>query len=213
MVEVREVNRVFDEGLFPASLRRRDDRGRQLAVDAVPLLAFYFRSRHLTAEARLAVINMFAIKGRTGPVRRLWAYRSRPRPLVLGDGVTADISPFFRETQLMFDELRSAREMVHIDPDILGGAEPVIRGTRVPVLDVAAAVEAGTPIRDILVSYPDLSERHVRLASLYAKVERPRGRPRRRLADNLPPGARLLSSGRVPRSKAASPSGPEPSST
>ncbi len=89
--------------------------------------------------------------------------------------------------------------MAVLDPDVLGGTEPVVRGTRVPVRDVAAAVAAGLALADILASYPSLTAEQVELAVLYASVERPRGKPRRPLAERLPAGARVVSSGTVLR--------------
>jgi uncharacterized protein (DUF433 family) len=68
--------------------------------------------------------------------------------------------------------------MVIEDPEILSGT-PVIKGTRVPVYDIAAAVESGTPKDRILKSYPSLKDWQVELASVYAKAVPPRGRPRR----------------------------------
>jgi uncharacterized protein (DUF433 family) len=68
--------------------------------------------------------------------------------------------------------------MVVEDPEILSGT-PVIRGTRIPVHDVAAQVEAGVPIKEILDTYPRLSAAQVELASIYAKAVPQRGRPRR----------------------------------
>jgi uncharacterized protein (DUF433 family) len=94
--------------------------------------------------------------------------------------------------------------MVVHDPEILGGREPVIRGTRVPVYDVAAAVSIGIPTSAILESYPSLTEEQVCLAALYAQHERPGDRPRRSAAENLPRGARVLSSGNVPHPKVSS---------
>ena len=68
--------------------------------------------------------------------------------------------------------------MVIEDPQILSGT-PVIKGTRVPVYDIAAAVDSGTPKDRILKSYPSLKDWQVELALVYAKAVPPRGRPRR----------------------------------
>ena len=68
--------------------------------------------------------------------------------------------------------------MVVEDPEILSGT-PVIRGTRVPVHDVAAQVDSGIPTERILKSYPSLNASQVELASIYAKAAPQRGRPRR----------------------------------
>ncbi len=104
--------------------------------------------------------------------------------------------------------LERARAMAVLDPEVLGGSEPVVRGTRIPVRDVAAAAAAGIPVNEILSSYPGLAAEQVELAVLYASVERPRGKPRRPLAERLPPGARLVSSGTVPRPVIAPPQRP-----
>ncbi|MDE4605815.1 DUF433 domain-containing protein [Sinorhizobium meliloti] len=46
--------------------------------------------------------------------------------------------PFMRSASERLDDLAAAREIVTASPDVLGGT-PVIRGTRVPVYDVAAS--------------------------------------------------------------------------
>ena len=200
MVEIRDVHRAFDEHLLPAALLGGAGGGRQVARGAVPLLAFYFRTAHvLQADARKAVIWLVASGGRTGALRRVAALRRRRRPLPVGDGVTADLQPFIMETDARAMLLERARAMAVLDPDVLGGTEPAVRGTRVPVRDVAAAVAAGLPLADILTSYPSLTAEQVELAVLYASVERPRGKPRRPLVERLPPGARMVASGTVPR--------------
>ncbi len=200
MVEVRDVHRAFDERLLPEALLGDGGAGRQVARGAVPLLAFYFRTAGiLQADARKTVIRLVAAGGRTGALRRVAALRRRHRPLPLGDGVSADLRPFIAETDARARLLEQARAMAVLDPDVLGGTEPVVRGTRVPVRDVAAAVTAGLPLADILASYPSLTAEQVELAALYASVERPRGKPRRPLAERLPAGARLFSSDTVPR--------------
>lgn len=200
MVEIRDVHRAFDEHLLPVALLDGAGGVRQVARGAVPLLAFYFRTAHvLQADARKAVIWLVASGGRTGALRRVAALRRRRRPLPVGDGVTADLQPFIMETDARAVLLERARAMAVLDPDVLGGTEPAVRGTRVPVRDVAAAVAAGIPLADILTSYPSLTAEQVELAVLYASVERPRGKPRRPLVERLPPGARMVASGTVPR--------------
>ena len=200
MVEVRDVHRAFDEHLLPDALLGGAGAGRQVARGAVPLLAFYFRTAGiLQADARKAVIWLVAAGGRTGALRRVAALRRRRSPLPMGDGISADLRPFIAETDARARLLEQARAMAVLDPDVLGGSEPVVLGTRVPVRDVAAAVTAGLPLADILASYPSLTAEQVELAALYASVERPRGKPRRPLAERLPAGARLVTSGTVPR--------------
>ena len=199
MVEVRDVHRAFDERLLPEALLGGAGAGRQVARCAVPLLAFYFRTAGiLQADARKAVIQLVAVGGRTGALRRVAALRRRRHSLPMGDGISADLRSFIAETDARALLLEQARAMAVLDPGVLGGTEPVVRGTRVPVRDVAAAVAAGLPLADILASYPSLTAEQVELASLHSSVERPRGRPRRPLAERLPASARLISSGTIP---------------
>ena len=66
----------------------------------------------------------------------------------------------------------AALDLVVRDPEILSGT-PVIRGTRVPVYDVAASVEKGFPIEEILDDYPSLTREQVELAAHYAKLVPP----------------------------------------
>lgn len=200
MVEVRDVHRAFDEHLLPDALLGGAGAGRQVARGAVPLIAFYFRTASiLQADARKAVIQLIAIGGRTEALRRVAALRRRRSPLPMGDGISADLRPFIAETDARARLLEKARAMAVLDPDVLGGCEPVVRGTRVPVRDVAAAVAAGLPMADILASYTSLTAEQVELATLYASVERPRGKPRRPLAERLPTGARVVASGVMQR--------------
>ena len=77
--------------------------------------------------------------------------------------------------------------MVEEDPEILSGT-PVIRGTRIPVYDVANLIEEKTPMDELKELYPRLSEEQFRLASLYAKARPLRGRPKRR---SLPEASRI----------------------
>jgi uncharacterized protein (DUF433 family) len=63
---------------------------------------------------------------------------------------------------------------------ILGGT-PTIKGTRVPVYDVAASFAAGHPRVRILSAYPSLSREQVDLAALFAEANPKRGRPKQLL--------------------------------
>jgi uncharacterized protein (DUF433 family) len=80
------------------------------------------------------------------------------------------------------DLLEKAREIVVEDPGILGGT-PVIKGTRVPVHDVAAQFDAGTPVDEILRCYPSVKERQIELASVYARAFPAPKRPKKSFAN------------------------------
>jgi uncharacterized protein (DUF433 family) len=94
------------------------------------------------------------------------------------------------------ERLAAARELAVSDPDTLGGAL-VIRGTRIPVYDVAASVAAGFPMGRILAAYPSLDADKVELAAIYAEANPARGRPRS--SGDLPKGAAIVADRRVPR--------------
>ena len=119
-----------------------------------------------------------------GQERRLMSFEDNP-----------DAGSSWPEVKERLDRLSDAKKMAVSDPGILSGT-PVIEGTRVPVYDVAASVEKGTAISDILDSYPGLSPEQVELAALYAKAVPPQGRPKRR---PLPEGAKILADRDVPR--------------
>jgi uncharacterized protein (DUF433 family) len=81
-------------------------------------------------------------------------------------------------------QLKQAQELVNEAPEVLCGT-PVIRGTRIPVYDVASLVDAGTPAEELREIYPKLAPSQIESASIYAKANPQRGRPRRR---HLPKG-------------------------
>lgn len=60
-------------------------------------------------------------------------------------------------------------DVIISDPEILWGM-PVIKGTRVPVYDLAASVKAGIPRDRILAAYPTIQEHHLDLAVAYAEA-------------------------------------------
>jgi uncharacterized protein (DUF433 family) len=52
--------------------------------------------------------------------------------------------------------MASAEQVVHTDPDILGGT-PVFIGTRVPVQALIDYIEGGHPLADFLDDFPTVS--------------------------------------------------------
>jgi uncharacterized protein (DUF433 family) len=62
-----------------------------------------------------------------------------------------------------------ADDTIISDPEILWGM-PVIKGTRVPVYDLAASVKAGIPRDRILAAYPTIKVHHLDLAVAYAEA-------------------------------------------
>lgn len=94
------------------------------------------------------------------------------------DVLVVEVASARRRLASSLRRLHLARRAVTIDPDVMGG-EPVVKGTRVPVHAVAAMVEHGTPMADILAGYPSLSAEQIELAAVYACAYPPRGRPKK----------------------------------
>lgn len=198
-VSVRDVNRVIDEKILPERLYKIGrDRSRRFNVDACTFISFYFRSANqLTSDERMRTIaaaSKHLEEESTGQLEKEWIIRQ--------EFLSIDLAPFRRSVRQRLAKLSAARALVIEDPGILGGV-PVIKGTRIPVYDVAASVAAGFATARILAAYPGLTNEAVELAALYAEANPQRGRPRRP-SSSLPAGAVIVSSQRKPRRKLAS---------
>jgi len=198
-VSLRDVNRVIDEHILPDAFVSLDN-GRYVLAGACSLIAFYFESaRRLTSEERLSAIRTAEprlMRSRALP----WAALLR-QDWTMRDGfLTIDLLPFMKGASERLDDLAAAREMVTTSLDILGGTS-VIRGTRVPVYDVAASVVAGHSTGRILAAWPSLDAEKIRLATIYAEANPLRGRPR--ASADLPEGSIIITDRRVPRVRKA----------
>ena len=198
-VALRDVNRAIDERILPEGFFSLDD-GRRVAATACTLISFYFESaQRLTSEERLFAIREVGV--------RLYRFRARALASLVDEDwtvrhefLTIDLAPFVRRTKERMERLAAARDMVVSDPGVLGGT-PVVRGTRVPVHDVAASVATGFPTERILAAYPSLDANKVELAAIYAEANPARGRPR--TSDELPKSAAVVADRRVPRRRKA----------
>jgi uncharacterized protein (DUF433 family) len=200
-VALREVNRVIDEGILPAGLIANDD-GRRVLAAACFLISFYFEAAEsLTPEERLLTIGVAVPRLRHSRVFK-WAALLKEDWSFNHGFLTINLLPFAKAVAERLERLVAARNLVHSTPYTLSGT-PVIKGTRVPVYDVAALSAAGTPIEDILADYPGLDTNKVELAKIYAEAYPMRGRPR--LRKDLPTGAVIVSDYRAcpPRPKKA----------
>jgi uncharacterized protein (DUF433 family) len=203
-VTVRDINRVIDEKILPERFYTLEG-GRRLHVTACPLVGFYFHAaKALTSEERGLLIRR--LSDRIGPemARRpitRWRKVSLPADWTVNDGfLTVNLWEFATSAEDRHAKLAEAREIVTEDADILDGT-PVIRGTRIPVYDVAASVAAGLPHERIRSAYPNLDDRSIELATIYAEATPPRGRPKRPIT--LAPGAKVVSERKVARRRLA----------
>jgi uncharacterized protein (DUF433 family) len=178
-VSVRDVHRMIDEHILPDRLFDSQE-SRSFKSQACVFISFYFGAAdRLTAEERQRTI-VLASKV---------ADWSKTKTTVQDEFLTIDFASFSKGVEERLERLRAARDLVVADPEILSGT-PVIRGTRVPVYDVAASVAAGISMERILSSYPSLKREQVELAALFAEANPQRGRPRQR---ELPANAVVVS--------------------
>jgi uncharacterized protein (DUF433 family) len=200
-VTVRDVNRIIDEKLLPDDFYSFEG-GRRLHLAACPLIGFYFHAANaLTAEERGVVIRQASarIVGKVTGKRRTQRRKRLDHPadwMIQDRFLTVNLSEFAASAHDRHAKLAQARKMVVEDSDILNGT-PVIRGTRIPVYDVAASAATGLPRERIRSAYPDLDDRMIELAAIYAEAVPPRGRPPR--SQSLLPGTKILSKRTVPR--------------
>ena len=167
----------------------------EMAQQALPVLSALYGTVDLD-QADVVV----ALGGDGFMLQTLHSLTGRGLPVYgMNRGTVGFLMNGFAEEGLL-ERLDAAREVVTISDDIMGGT-PVISGTRVPVHDVAAALAAGVPAKEILEDYPSLTEDRLELAALYAEANPLRGRPKPLIA-RLPEGARILSDHRVPRRRA-----------
>ena len=190
-VSVRDIHRAIDEKILPEGFCTVAE-VRRVRLAACPMVGFYVRAAAaLTAAERLRMIRRFAERMASRlPEGTLSDWRADD--CIVQDGfLTVDLTEFVADADDRANRLATARDMVVEDPAILAGT-PVIRGTRIPVYDLAASVTAGLPRDRILAAYPGLDDATVDLAVLYAEATPPRGRPRR-LIDALPAGTAVTS--------------------
>jgi uncharacterized protein (DUF433 family) len=176
-VSVRDVHRMIDEHILPEALYT-STKTRSFKGEACALISFYFRAANrLTSEERQRTITR--------------ASESASEPATIQDEfLTIDLTSFYEEVEERLERFQAAQGIVVSDPEILSGTL-VIRGTRVPVYDVAASVVAGIPMERILAAYPSLKRKQVELAALYVEANPQRGRPRQKTS--LPPNAKVIS--------------------
>ncbi|MGH9342199.1 MAG: DUF433 domain-containing protein [Terriglobia bacterium] len=187
-VSVRDVHRVIDEHILPESFYDTQE-ARAFKSHACVFIAFYFGAAdRLTSEERQRAITLAS---------RYSSNPNSPMRIVQDEFLTIDLAPFLKSVDERLLRLNAARAQVSVDDEILSGT-PVIKGTRVPIYDVAASVAAGIPMERILSSYPSLKREQVELAALFAEANPQRGRPRQRIVP--PAGAKIISSRRKLRS-------------
>jgi uncharacterized protein (DUF433 family) len=192
-VNVRDVNRLIDEHILPEDLYTNEDSRRIWAGSCVLIRFYCHAASSLTAQERkYAIATLCSDASTKAAVRLIEEWRTKPPHWKVEHlFLTLNFDRLIADTLAEHDKLTRARAAVTENPRILGGM-PVIKGTRVPVHDVAASAAAGVPLSRIKDAYPSLTEELIELATIYAKASPPRGRPRQaRLLTAISPSRKV----------------------
>jgi uncharacterized protein (DUF433 family) len=162
-VPLRQVHRIIDAGLLKGAVRRRRNARLLKRSALIGLKLAHETANVLTPESRRGVVA---------------ALIRRPRqPVVRADAVVVDARPAGKAVRSGLDELTKARRLVSTTPDVLRGT-PVLKGTRIPVHDIADMLTNGDNPAAVVKAYPQLDKGRIRLAAVYALAYPRRGRPR-----------------------------------
>lgn len=163
-IPLKQVHRFIDAGLLGDAVRIRKG-ARTVPVTALVGLKL--------ADATAWILTL---EGRRRLVRRL--LDDPEAKSIREETVSVDLRPMKREVQTGLSNLESAKKMVEIDKDILGGA-PCLKGTRIAVHDIADMLANSNGVSAVLGAYPALNDRQVTAAAIFANAYPRRGRPRR----------------------------------
>ncbi len=161
-VPLKQVHRIIDADLLNGAASG----GRSRAVHLDGLLAL--KLAHETTK-------LLTLDGRRCLVRYLLDH---PRAQAAREReVSVDVRAMKREVRKGLSRLTRARNAVVCDDAVLSGI-PCVRGTRIPVHDLADMLANGDSVEQLLEAFPKLSETQIELAAFYARAYPRRGRPR-----------------------------------
>lgn len=171
-VALQAVHKAIDEGPLERARGRKPGKRILTETDLLYLaVASVFDPKlvQLTEQAKDRLRKAIASYYRVG---------RNPEKLMLFQGLELDVRPVVAKLRSKTARLDRAKKMVITNPHIRGG-EPVIRGTRIGVYEVAAMVEGASEkeIEEILSGYPTLKPEQLDLARIYAAAHPRRGRP------------------------------------
>src|SRR6266853_5476375 len=153
------------------------------AIDKKTVVARRTRAGRLLDEPAVVYLSLERrLAGDTTPEfrRRLFAeIASAPKRRVVSVGaLKVDVGESRREVMERVKRLRRAERLVTVNPEIMGG-NPVFRGTRVPVHQIAELLANGESVERLREDYPRVSEEMIGLAPIYVAAHPLRGRPRK----------------------------------
>ncbi len=171
------IDNAIDKKVLPAAAKpsvdpedRDGNRRARRQISKTELMWIYVNSRApgaIPSAQRAPLYDRFA---KAAEAAKACAFR-------VSELVLLDVAAARREIEAGTAALDRAKANIVSDPEVLDG-EPVFKGTRVPVYDVAASLERGIARDRILSSYPTIGNDALDQARLYAEAFPPRGRPR-----------------------------------
>jgi uncharacterized protein (DUF433 family) len=163
-VPLKQVHRIVDAGLLEGAVENRA--GTRVIVGGRGLVGL--KLAYETAD-------LLTPEGRRRLVKRL-LQRPQARK-VEENALTVEVRPIENAIRHRLNALERAKKMVAIDNEVLGGT-PCLKGTRIPVHDIAAMIANGDERSSVLKAYPQLTPERIELAVLYGEAYPRRGRPR-----------------------------------
>jgi len=161
-VPLKQVHRIVDAGLLGDRVLLKSGK-RLIDANALVSLSVVYRTADvLSPEARRMVACT--------------AGEPERRQVRIDDLVVVDLASAAAEVKKGFGKLERAVALVRTDPKAMGGA-PCIRGTRIPVHDIAEMLVNGDAPEKVLAAYPRLKREQLELARIYAEAYPRRGRP------------------------------------
>lgn len=162
-VPLKRVHRIIDAGLL-GRFERGSKHGRTLG----------FHELHGLTLAH-EVTGLLTPKGRERLVRKLL---ERPDANSVRERcISVDLTAIREKVAHGGLRLKIASRNVSRDPAVLSGT-PCIKGTRIPVHDIADMLSNGDTVQAIAQAFPQLSHSDIELAEFYARAYPRRGRPR-----------------------------------
>ncbi len=162
-VPLKQVHRIIDSGLLGAAAKSQKGSRFILCDGLVGLKLAHETTDTLTLDGRRRLVRYLLENPKAGTARE--------------NNVSVDVRTMKGQVRRGLTRLTKARRMITVDEAVLSGSA-CIKGTRIPVHDVADMLANGDGVDAVRTTYPSLSEAQIEAAALYARAYPRRGRPR-----------------------------------
>lgn len=162
-LELKAVNNAIDKRIVEVAVRA--SKRRELTAENVLQLKLWHEIGPILSQERRQ--RLFGLIRENPAARTIRA----------DNLVIVDVAEARKQINQRTKDLGEAEAMVVKSRDTMG-AEPVFKGTRIPVRLVAAMRAQGADDSEILSGYPKLTARQLELAEIWAAAHPRRGRPK-----------------------------------